>query len=38
VDTLALSDQHREFHQERVPVVAGLGQRVSELEFEIGRR
>jgi chromosome segregation ATPase len=38
VDTLALFDQHRDFHQDQVPVMAGLQQRVSELELELARR
>jgi hypothetical protein len=35
VDTLALFYQHRDFHRDQVPVVAGLQQRVSELELEL---
>jgi chromosome segregation ATPase len=35
VDTLALYDQHRDFHRNQVPVMAGLRQRISELELEL---
>jgi hypothetical protein len=38
VDTLALFDQHRDFHQDQVPVMVGLKQRISKLEFELARR
>jgi chromosome segregation ATPase len=38
VDTIALFDQHREFHQDQVSVVAELRRRVSELEFELAQR
>jgi hypothetical protein len=38
VDTLALFYQHRDFHQNQIPVVAGLQQRISELELELAWR
>jgi Skp family chaperone for outer membrane proteins len=38
VDTLALLDQHRDFHRDQVPVVVNLKQRISKLEFELARR
>jgi hypothetical protein len=40
VDTPALFDQHRSFHRDQVSVIAGLQQRISELELELklGRR
>jgi len=37
VDTLALYDQHRDFHRNQVPVMAGLRQRISELELELAQ-
>lgn len=38
MDTLALYDQHRDFHRDQVPVMAGLRQRISELELELARK
>lgn len=38
MDTLALYDQHRDFHRNQVPVMAGLRQRISELELELARK
>jgi hypothetical protein len=38
VDTLALFDQHRSFHRDQVPVIAGLQHQIFELELELARR
>jgi chromosome segregation ATPase len=38
VDTIALFDQQRSFHLDQAPVIAGLQQRISELELELARR
>jgi chromosome segregation ATPase len=38
VDTLALFDQHKIFHRDQVPVIAGLQHWISELELELARR
>jgi Skp family chaperone for outer membrane proteins len=38
VDTLALLDQHRDFHRDQVPVVVNLKQRISKLQYELARR
>lgn len=38
MDTLALFDQHRDFHRDQVPAVVNLKQRISEREFKLARR
>jgi hypothetical protein len=38
VDTLALFDQHKSFHRDQVPIIAGLQHRIFEFELELARR